>query len=82
MPVIDAFETQFMQMVELDVLTGELYEQTTAELGTIQFDAITFESVLNENALQFLTFKIFKQQGFFDLYHIPLENLTTLAGEL
>lgn len=38
--------------------------------------------MLYENSLQFLTFKIFKTQGFFDLYHIPLESVVNFAGEL
>ena len=46
-------------MIELD-LVGELYEDATSALNEIQFDSIEFESRLNENALQFLTFKIFK----------------------
>ena len=51
MPVIDAFEQQFMTLVELESLTGELYEQTTEKLDKIDFDAIGFETVLNETAL-------------------------------
>lgn len=37
---------------------------------------------MNESALQFLTFKIFKAQNFFDLYHIPLDNLINFTGEI
>lgn len=59
-----------------------MYESTTEELHSIAFDAIAFEHILNECALQFLTFKIFKHHNFFDIFHIPLENLTTLAGEI
>ena len=31
--------------------SGELYEETTAELETIQFDAFNFDSRLPENSL-------------------------------
>jgi len=38
--------------------------------------------MLNENALQFLSFKIFKELNFFEQYHISLENLVNFSGEL
>jgi hypothetical protein len=71
-----------MTMVDLTEFSGELYEQATQELDNIGFDSFNFESMLNENALQLLSFKIFKQQNFFDQYHIPLENLVNFSGEL
>lgn len=58
---IDPFEMQLLQILDLEtIMQGDFYEEATAELETIAFDAIIFESRLNENALQFLTFKIFK----------------------
>ena len=38
--------------------------------------------MLNENALQYLTFKIFHQLNFFETYKIPMENLVNFTGEL
>lgn len=81
MAEIDAFEQEFLQKVDLADF-GEFYEQATAELDTVQFDAITFETILKENALQFLTFKIFKEQNLFEQYHISLDNLINFTGEL
>ena len=79
---IDPFEMEFLHKLDLGEFVGEPYQQAIATLHTIQFDAFNFEQVLNENALQFLTFKIFKHHNFFDLYHIPQDYLINFTGEL
>ena len=48
----------------------------------MNFEAFNFETILDGNALEFLTFKIFKTHNFFDIYHIPLEHVVTFAGEI
>lgn len=35
MPTIEPFEKQFMDMVEMDVPSGEIYDSITENLGTI-----------------------------------------------
>ena len=73
---------EFLSKLELGEFVGEPYDQATQYLNTIQFDAFVFEQMLNENALQFLTFKVFKHHNFFDQYHIPMEYLINFTGEL
>ena len=46
-------------MVDLADFSSEFYEMATNNLDNIQFDAMNFEQLLNDNALQFLSFKIF-----------------------
>ena len=48
-----------MALIGLE-MEGEMYEDAIATLNDVHFDAIEFESRLNEHALQFLTFKFFK----------------------
>lgn len=50
------------------------------ELAT--FDSFTFDSLLTENALAYLTFKLFKQYNFFDSYFIDMEVLLKFAREV
>lgn len=81
-PEIDSFEMEFLTMVDLVDFTGELYEQATKDIESVQFDAFTFESMLEIHSLQFLSFKFLSTHGFFDLYHIQLETLVNLALEM
>ena len=83
-PDIDAFEMEFLQMIgQVEFYSNqELYDETVQDLETIQFDAFNFDQRLQENSLQFLTFKIFKHYNFFKLYHIPLEVMTNFTSEV
>jgi len=81
-PEIEPFEMEFLTMVDLVEFTGELYEQATNQLDDIQFDTFSFEAMLQEHSLQFLSFKFLNQHNFFDLYHIQLETLANFAVEI
>ena len=81
-PELEPFEQKFMTLIDQTELTSELYEQAIKDMDSPNFDAFNLEGVIHENSLQFMTFKIFKQLNFFDLYHIPLENVVIMAGEL
>lgn len=45
------------------------------------FDAFTFESLLTENALSYLTYKLFRQYNFLETYHISIEVLINFMKE-
>ena len=48
---LEPLEQKFMEMCELTELSDELYGEATQNLETTAFDAFSFETVLNENAL-------------------------------
>lgn len=50
------------------------------ELAT--FDSFTFDSLLTENSLAYLTFKLFKQYNFLDSYFIDVEVLLNFTREV
>lgn len=49
------------------------------ELAT--FDAFTFESLLTDNALGYITYKLFRHYQFFDSYHLSIETLLNFMKE-
>ena len=56
-----------IDLVDMDI---EHLEMALERLDMTTFDAFHFEQILNENSLQFLTYKILQQHGLFKFSHI------------
>ena len=70
----------FFELVDLQEF--EFYESANQNLEFVHFDPFMFESILDGNALEYITFKIFKTHNFFESYHVSLEYVVNFSGEL
>lgn len=73
---------QFLAMTEFPEYDKELLDQWDENIELTTFDAFTFDNLLNENSLAYLTFKLFKQYNFLQVYHVELETLINFIREV
>ena len=71
-----------MSMTELTEFDKELLETQDELIEQTNFDPFNFDSMLSDNSLVYLTFKLFKQYNFFNLYHIELETMINFVREV
>jgi hypothetical protein len=74
-------EMQFLALTDLQEFDKELLEQQDDNMELATFDSFTFDSLLTENSLAYLTFKLFKQYNFLDSYFIDVEVLLNFTRE-
>lgn len=69
-------------MTEFPEFDKELLEQWDENIESSTFDAFTFDNLLNENSLAYLTFKLFKQYNYLQSYHVELETMINFIREV
>lgn len=63
-------------------MDAEHLEMATEKFELVSFDAFSFEQILSDNALQFVSYKIFQHFGLFKHYHIKLEYMVNFTKEI
>jgi hypothetical protein len=71
-----------LTLMDLQEFDKELLEQQDESMELATFDSFTFESLLTENALPYLTYRVFQQYNFFETYFIEIEVLINFVREV
>lgn len=78
----DRLEEEFLSITDLHGFDQELLDQQDESMQLSSFDVFTFESVLVENALSYMTYKVFRQYQFLETYFIEVDTLITFVKEV
>lgn len=74
-------DEKFILMADMNDFRDQINE-TTQQLEELSFDAFGYNNRLMENALPFLTYKVFKYHDLMKLYHIEMNVLFTFTQEI
>jgi len=77
----DQLEMQFLALTELQDYDKELLEVQEENMELATFDSVNFDSLLGDNSVSYITFKLFKQYNFLDSYFIDVEVLLNFTRE-